>query len=158
MIFKSPCVGCPNAETRSKDGTFESVEACSPDCVVLACYQKALSIAEKVGVPKPGTCAICHDPSTKTYCSRCVMRVSDELDRKRNPPPIKKLPPRQKINPKKLKWFYIPKLRKPHICEICNVNILVGDEAMARHTAPGQGNYRHAHRSCIEGWEEEKAA
>ena len=155
MISISPCRGCANAETRSKEGLVDAMDACITTCVKLACYQKALSIAEKVGVPNLGTCAICRRPDTDTYCQVCRERASAELARRAALTPKKTIThgPR-KINLKNMKWFLILKPRDSHKCEVCENETPPGVDVMARHTAPGKGNYRYAHRECLDGWKE----
>lgn len=71
MINKSPCRGCPD-QSKSKEETFSRVDACTDNCVPLLLYQRALSKAEKVGVPKMGTCALCRRPDMDTYCQDCT--------------------------------------------------------------------------------------
>jgi len=165
MIFdpnESPCRNCKNAETRSKESCFEAAAACTADCVELACYQKALSIAEKIGEQKPGQCAICRRPSDFAYCGPCCERVKKEIAHRNAPIPnkhVSAIPKKPRvINPKKMSWFVILKSRSIKQCEICLVNIPEGEEVMARHTSVTRGNYRYAHRDCVENWEEEKAA
>ena len=151
MMNFSPCRGCANAETRSKETTFLAVDPCSLDCIELACWQKAVGKASMVGDPQPWQCEICRRPGIDKYCAACRDRVSTELQRRLSIPPPPKIqsgPKQKKIN--HYKWFYTMKKKSSSVCQICGGAVVPGKPVMCRRCAPSKGNYQHAHVDCLE--------
>ena len=154
---KSPCRACRQNienEVAPIDAYFKK---CTATCVELWLHQAAMVRSEKLGLPKPGVCATCRRPCEVMYCQGCKVRAGREIERRAAPPP----PPKTKFGPKTrvykdFKWFEITKKSRPGRCQYCDGIVEVGKPVLARHTAPSKGNYRYAHRSCVE--EARKAA
>jgi hypothetical protein len=147
----SPCRQCPkNAENSM--AADESVKGCIPQCVELACWQKARTIAEISGrLPLPGHCAICGYPGPDVFCNLCRARESEKISRRAALPP----PPKNNFGPKQkklnnYKWVYGKKQKTAAICHLCEESVEPGNPVLWRRCAPSKGNYQYVHPECLE--------
>jgi len=157
-VNRSPCSGiCENrvlSVAQNSDGSL----LCVKTCIDLALYQTALSKAEKIGVPRPGVCAICRDPNMDTYCQRCRDRVQDDIDRRMKPEPLPDRgfgpkthsPVRTRFTDYAGYKMIFKQGRKSGSCHKCKHVITVGSATMAKNMSKVRGNYRYI---CIDCWD-----
>ena len=154
---KSPCRACQQNVENEVAPIDSYFKQCTAQCVDLFLHQTAMARSERIGLPQDGVCAICRRPDSPVFCQVCRSRAENEIERRVSPAP----PPKTKFGPKTrvykdFKWFEITKKSRPGRCQYCDGIVEVGKPVLARHTAPNKGNYRYAHRSCVE--EARKAA